>query len=618
MKGDAAPAAVPAPRSEPGARTPLSKLVVATALLAAVPLVLNPIVAAREGWMPVGDVAQHEGLVRDVWNGHLPLLGTTSTLDEQSGAERDPDPENHPGPLLYWILAVPYPLFEKSDAALLPGLVLLNLVSLACIVFFASRAGGPQAALAVTALASLAVWFLGPAFPHDPWNVEAVLLPFLAFLVASWAGLLGNPPAWPAALFFGSLAFQSHTAYGAIFVAGVLLAGVGALRAYRDTRLRGANHRWLFVTAIVALFCWSGPLIEELQPGRGNLSAMLSGLLESGRKTLGPAKAVALLGTQLWPWRWWSQPHPLMWDQTPILSPLLTLGAAVTVMVLTMRAAENIALKALSVHGLVMTLAGLVTCTSAPQIAILERGVQQTSIRWLWVLGPWLTFVALLGALVQLRAAFRLNFRSVRVAAGLRICACTTVALSVVAAAYQAGIGADRDGPLYETVRSLAGQIESRVPTTGEYELKAEGTTAFLLVAPSLVPALERRGFDVSIANVEETEWGSHRKPRDPVATLLILSGPGVEKWFQEGVEVASWTPHRPADSARRNETLRRQLVEYLTSSTEQLPPAVQAFLATEDEGGLTIPIHPEIGAQPWVRELRATEPVVVWRIPAK
>src|SRR4051794_18382500 len=74
----------------------------AAGTLAALPVILSTIHALAIGWTPVGDDAVIATRSYDVFTGHSPLVGQYSAASGVLG-----EASHSPGPLLYWLLAIP-------------------------------------------------------------------------------------------------------------------------------------------------------------------------------------------------------------------------------------------------------------------------------------------------------------------------------------------------------------------------------------------------------------------------------------------------------------------------------------------------------------------------------
>ena len=75
-------------------------------MLAALPVISSTVKAVRAGWVPAGD----DGIIAtrgwDVLTSHTPLVGQYS----EAGLVVHGQVMHSPGPMLYWLLALPGPL----------------------------------------------------------------------------------------------------------------------------------------------------------------------------------------------------------------------------------------------------------------------------------------------------------------------------------------------------------------------------------------------------------------------------------------------------------------------------------------------------------------------------
>jgi hypothetical protein len=123
----------------------IASAIVAIALVA---LVMWPILNAGRAaldlvWRPSGDWAVLTLRVEDVGR-VTPLVGPYSRFGW-----------NHPGPLMYWLLSIPYHLFGDKPEALLAAAAFLNGLTVAAIGAVAWRRGRlALVAISMTALAS--------------------------------------------------------------------------------------------------------------------------------------------------------------------------------------------------------------------------------------------------------------------------------------------------------------------------------------------------------------------------------------------------------------------------------------------------------------------------------
>ncbi len=228
-------------------------------------IVLVPIVVAivrvltgLGGFHATSDNALNELMVRDVGR-HPILLGPFSR-----------DGWSHPGPLFYYLNAIPYRLFGADSAAMLANALLINGISIGVMVTIAKRWGGLALALPVLLVAGVLVLSLPSGSLENPWNPFVTVLPFGAFLMAAWAATCGDRWAFPAAAFIGTFCMQTHVGYVALVVA--VLAWCG-WRAWRDRAISGLAGWWWAVGTLTVV--WIPPILEQIIRDPGNIRSIV-------------------------------------------------------------------------------------------------------------------------------------------------------------------------------------------------------------------------------------------------------------------------------------------------------------------------------------------------------
>jgi hypothetical protein len=256
--------------------------VLASVVVALVPIVVATIRAIDHGWVPAGDNGLIAVRVRDVFSHHPPLLYTWSTASLWAGFGF-----NHPGPLLFDVLAVPTAIFKGSDGLAI-GAALLNGLSLIGIAVFAFRRGGALLASVGVAMTTLLCWVMGSELLFDPWSPNSLMLPLLLFLVLAWSLGCGDLAALPWAVVVGSLLVQTNLGFGLLVPALAGWGVLGLVAALRRQR-RAAPDSWParrrralrigIVAGLVLVACWVQPVIEQLTSrGEGNLTLIARGL----------------------------------------------------------------------------------------------------------------------------------------------------------------------------------------------------------------------------------------------------------------------------------------------------------------------------------------------------
>ena len=108
---------------------------IAAGLAASIPVLVSAIHAAVIGWQPAGDDGIIVTRAFDVLTSHSPLVGQYSESGYLTGQT-----VHSPGPLLYWLLAIPARFGSVSSIAVWMGIV--NTLAIVGAVALARRRGG--------------------------------------------------------------------------------------------------------------------------------------------------------------------------------------------------------------------------------------------------------------------------------------------------------------------------------------------------------------------------------------------------------------------------------------------------------------------------------------------
>lgn len=259
------------------------RLVIAIVALIAIVLVWLLYRLLTSDWLPIGDYRTLQLRVADVGGSETPIVGVYSRYQW-----------NHPGPLLFYALALPYRLSGSSDIGLLIGALLINLGTIATTLWIAARAGR-RAFVLVGFFIALLCLGMNPAGLADPWNPEFVILSVFATAVACWRVVFGDRVAAIALVLFGSFAIQCHI--GSALPVGLLI-GIGATALIvRSVRGKDRSHdRRTALSALgVAIVCWIPPIIEQFTHSPGNLRLIYEFLRNPPRATTGFSTGVQIV-----------------------------------------------------------------------------------------------------------------------------------------------------------------------------------------------------------------------------------------------------------------------------------------------------------------------------------
>jgi hypothetical protein len=320
--------------------------------------VLGPARIIRHGWHPVGDEA---AIALRSWNSltaHGPLVGQATRLAHGVF---------DPGPLEYWLLAIPVHL--DTVHGVLWGAIICCLVACSLAVEAAWSVLGAAGGLCASGfIVGVTLWM--PVIAVTPsWNPWFGLTFFIAALAAAWAVMSGHRGWWPALVISASIAAQSHLMFTVPSAALAILALIVGLV---DTIRSRAGSRWVVAGLIAGAACWSGPLIQQFTSRNGNLGLLLrSSGATSGART-GGAFSLRALSAATEPVPIWLKPsmqplaiyrlinHRPAWFAVAVLV-LLAVAAVMAVRPLRCRP-----LGALAVVSLVISLGSLVTYSGIP------------------------------------------------------------------------------------------------------------------------------------------------------------------------------------------------------------------------------------------------------------
>ena len=239
------------------------------------------------GWLSSSDWADIELRTRDVGTPHTPLVGAYSRYGW-----------NHPGPLLFYAPALPYRALGGRGYGILAGALVVNGAAIAGIAVVLWRRGQIVGLTLGVAIILVLARALGAGFLVDPWNPYVIVFPLLAVVALAWAAADGDLWALPIAVAVGSFVVQSHVGAALAVVAAIGIS-VGALvldaRRTRDAR----RKRVAIATTAVAVVCWLPAVVQQFQPGGGNLGHLVDFWTRSHANTAGWSAGARIVFAQL-------------------------------------------------------------------------------------------------------------------------------------------------------------------------------------------------------------------------------------------------------------------------------------------------------------------------------
>ena len=246
----------------------LRPIVLGIAVLLAVVLAVRVL---RWDWLAVGDFGTLRLRTLDVGTSHTPLVGIYSRWGW-----------NHPGPMLFVLMAPALRLTGGAGHGLLLGALLINIAAIAAVLVVARRAGTDM--LALVALGTLLLCrSLGTGELLDPWNPYVLIVALFTACMAAWRAVLGDRVAAVVFVVAASFALQSHVEVALTVVAlvGVVVTAM-VVRALRGPS-QHHDRRTLLLAVVVGFVCWVAPIIEQFSAADGgNLRAIASFAIHGG------------------------------------------------------------------------------------------------------------------------------------------------------------------------------------------------------------------------------------------------------------------------------------------------------------------------------------------------
>ncbi len=495
----------------------IASVIVAVVLTA---IVIWPILDAGRAaldfvWRPSGDWAVLTMRVEDVGR-DTPLVGPYSRFGW-----------NHPGPLMYWLLAFPYHLFGDKPEAILAAAATINALTVAALSAVAWRRGRlPMVALTMTATAIL-IHAMGAATIRDPWNPFITLLPLALTVFLVWSVIEGDFWMWPPLAFLVSFELQSHIGY----LPMLAMLGVSVFVITWRSKSMGAllptatKQRWwvLGLSSAVVIGCWLPVLLDQVA-GTGNLGAIAQYFLSPGDSPAGFGTALHVAADQL---RLPSAPWLGRAELAGLDGALLGSGlAALAVPILSMTGSLWLAVRMRVLTALRFQLVVIATALGGLIATARVTGpLFDWVVRWWWVIASlwWLSIVWVLWSVlyqrIQTQSMQRIATGVLAVGAAIVTLAATGPVISATSSTPppSPSTGVVLNGFLQQTLDALQGSGPLLVVTTGS--VRGDYGDALRL-------QLERTGIKV----VAEPNMISHLGPersesnRTPVGTLWIVS----------------------------------------------------------------------------------------------
>ena len=479
------------------------------AAIVIVPIVLLAFDGFGRRWFPAGDWAMTELRVLDSGTTDTPLVGPYSRFGW-----------NHPGPLMFWLYAIPYRLLGENSSSMVLTAGLVNALALGGMLTFAWRRGR----VALVAITALAMAFLLSSFDasllRDPWNPWVTVLPFGLLILAAWSSTEGDRVASVVAAVVGSFLVQSHVGFAPL-VGGLLAWAVG-ISWYR-TR----DRRALMWVAIALALCWL-PVVIDAVVGSGNVSRLIehfTGDSDPAGLASGLEMAARQMGHEA-PWMGGDEPinafgGALMGRSSGALVwPVLLFGSALAL------AVYRRAFDAVRFQATVALTAMLGVFT----VSRISEDIFDYLVRWWWPIAA-LWWVATAWSIwsVFVRARPRLSRVIAVPILVIGVVMAWTLMSDVVDARDESRMPVD---DWYETLDAVVGPTVDEVPHDQPVLLRSSGPLAGWL-EDALSVQLVKSGIEVVVpdASINPYKFGEHRLAGvgQATAAVWVVTGPDVE-----------------------------------------------------------------------------------------
>ena len=515
------------------------------ALATSLVIAFSAIRGVRRGYEIIGDNALIELRGRDVLTGNHPFLGTWSSASVSAGID-----VNHPGPLLFELVALPVKVFGGA-AGIAMAIALLHIIVVWLVGWVTARTGGATAAIVAQVITALLVWTLGSELLYDPWQPNVLVLPFWLFVCAIWAVTADVVVVLPLAVGVGSFVMQTHLGY--LFIVPILVAF--ALTTVVLRRRAGGPGRFndlrrpIVLSLVVGAVLWAQPLWEQFfGPGHGNMGRIVVAGTVGGNdfepmdsRATGVSAGLRVLGSVWALPPWWGRPGfdsaipSSRWVDGPdgrtFAAPgLRTLGPSViglvilaVVVAFAWRRVRRVGSRQLDAGFLTLAVVAIVATATVIITPIDVLGLSPHKVRWLWVIGAFATYLLVMAVLAGLDEHRR------------RLGVAGLGALGLVAVLATVPAFVNESGPLYfrasyASVTDLRDQLDAyfddnAVLTAVNFD--AEGIGFAEPYTTPVMAELLRNGVDVFVENrALARQLGPERlltDPQDGTATLPLV-----------------------------------------------------------------------------------------------
>ena len=271
-----------APESLPLSRLQRRLVFWTTLLLLSLPMIIAAFRNAHALQYAIGDAATMQ-IYTDEMPSRIPLVGMYSRFEF-----------HHPGPLLYYVAAIPSRLFGAYGLPLTG--VAVAIASLGGLLATLYRRGG-QVLFALGVVLSAVLVRSMALDALAAWNPYILILPFALAIALAWSVWCRDWRALPWLAFVGTFVMQAHV--GLAPAVGVLLGSAFGWSILETVRRR-CSPRPLLIGLGALVVVWIPPIIDQFTNDPGNMSRIIDlAVSGSGEPTVGTTRALGMLGLLL-------------------------------------------------------------------------------------------------------------------------------------------------------------------------------------------------------------------------------------------------------------------------------------------------------------------------------
>lgn len=257
------------------------------------------VLLASGHWIPQGDNAVIATKVHDVFSAHPPLQGqrTTSSLTT-TGVYA-----HHPGPIEFYLLAIPYALSGFAPVGLLIGSALVQMAFVVTGVRAAQLTGGLIGGWIAVGVSAILMAGFGDLLIR-PLNLYFPILGLVPLVMLAWRLVCGHRDATVWYVAVASIVAQPHISL--LLTIAVITLTVVVVAVVRRRLRTGSwfpppwSPRGVLALA-VGLVLWAPVIIETFAFFPGNVGQLI-GVVLGEASTMPLSKVMSQVGSAVWPW----------------------------------------------------------------------------------------------------------------------------------------------------------------------------------------------------------------------------------------------------------------------------------------------------------------------------